>query len=724
VTAPSGEWSGRSATSGGGESPFPSQQAPWEGDFAGNPAPYGGQDGRSALSSPDVTIPLNGAPVTAPPASAEAAEGASAGAPPASTSGKDGRPGSRHRRVQADKPGFLKRRGRLVGALVLFVAVVGVGFSTGFGTQASAEPVVTNFLLDWEQGHYTSAAKLTNGDAPAVSAQLSAAFRQLDATEMFLSMHSITQHGSTALATFTAVVDLEGGGHQWTYNGSFGLVSSGGHWLVDWRPSVIQPSLGPGDRLAVATNFPQRGQVADASGSPLIPESTVYRVGVIPGKLRSARATAAAFSQTTGVNAQQVLGAISAAPPRQFLSLLTLDPGSFATLWSSLSHVPGLTARAGQARLSDTSQFDEVGTIGTENSQAVVADGEAYQPGATFGDSGLEAAYQDTLVGTMGIKVVVINAAGKQVKTLWTSAGTPPRSVRTTISGKVQNAASRAIAAASGSGEIVAVDSATGDILALAGQNTGDLSLPSGGLLDAQIQPGLTFTIVSAAALLSDGLQVTAPLPCEDSNGDGGQTVAYMPGQSSAATFASDFASGCGTAFAAASTRLTPASLASAEKAFGVGGSWDLPVSAFSGSASPAAGESGLAAQAVGASGVKVSPLGMALVAAAVDSGTGHSPVLTGSDPARSSSLPMSTDELSALRSLMRDAVQTGPASAADLAGTPVYGQAGAVQTGTNAWLSWFVGYRGATAFAVLETGHSQSQAAASLAAAFLSNVG
>jgi cell division protein FtsI/penicillin-binding protein 2 len=724
VTAPSGEWSSRSATSGGGDSPFPPEPARWEGgDYVGNAAPFGGQDARSAYASPDVTIPLDGGPVGAPAASAAASDSAPADAPSAGTGGRDGRHASRHRRVQADKPGFLKRRGRMAGALLLFVAVVSVGFSTGFGTQASAEPVVTSFLLDWEQGHYTSAAQLTNGDVAAVSAQLSAAFHDLDATEMFLSMRSVTQHGSTARAVFTAVVDLGGGGHQWSYNGSFGLVSSGGRWLIDWKPGVIQPGLGPGDRLAVVTSFPRRGQVTDASGSPLTPESTAYHVGVYPGNLRSPRATAAAFSQVTGVNSQQVLGQLDAAPPRQFLSLLTLDPGTFATLWPSLSRVPGLTAQAGRERLFDYNEFDAVGTVGTENSSAIVNDGEAYEPGATFGGNGLEAAYQDTLAGTTNVRVVIVNAAGRVAKTLWTSAGTPARSVRTTISGKVQAAANKAIAALPASGEIVAVDSETGDILALAGQNDGDMSLPSGGLLNAQVQPGLTFTIVSAAALLSDGLHVSSPLPCEDA-GNGGQTVAYMPGHSSSATFASDFASGCGTAFAAASTRLTPAGLASQEKAFGVGASWDLPVSAFSGSASPAAGESGLAAQAVGSSGVKMSPLGMALVAAAVDAGASHSPVLVASGPVKSSSLPMSADELTALRGLMRGAVQTGPASAADLSGTPVYGQAGAVQTGPNAWLSWFVGYRGSMAFAVLETGRTQSQAAASLTAAFLSAIG
>ncbi len=68
----------------------------------------------------------------------------------------------------------------------------------------------------------------------------------------------------------------------------------------------------------------------------------------------------------------------------------------------------------------------------------------------------------------------------------------------------------------------------------------------------------------------------------------------------------------------------------------------------------------------------------------------------------------------------MQVAVAKGAAHAAFLPGTPVYGQAGVVQTGKQSYLSWFVGYRGTTAVAVLETGSTASQAAASLAGTFL----
>jgi membrane peptidoglycan carboxypeptidase len=119
-----------------------------------------------------------------------------------------------------------------------------------------------------------------------------------------------------------------------------------------------------------------------------------------------------------------------------------------------------------------------------------------------------------------------------------------------------------------------------------------------------------------------------------------------------------------------------------------------------------------------------MSPLGMALIAADVDSGVGHTPALQSSDPSTAWRVPLSASQLTALRGLMRGAVQSGPARVANLPGVPVYGQAGVVQTGVNHYLSWFVGYRGEMAFAVVEEGHTRAQAAAALTATFLRSMG
>jgi len=235
----------------------------------------------------------------------------------------------------------------------------------------------------------------------------------------------------------------------------------------------------------------------------------------------------------------------------------------------------------------------------------------------------------------------------------------------------------------------------------------------------------MAFSIVSAAALLSAGTTADQPQPCEPVSSDGGVTFAYQPTTSASATFASDFAAGCGTALAALSKSLSPSQLTAAERAFGLGGSWHLHVNAFSGSASAASGAQDVAAEATGQSGVLTSPLSMAMVAAEVASGVGRSPYLVASDSPATWPVPLSDGSLSELRQLMRLAVAKGSAHAANLKGAPVYGQAGVVKTGRNAYLSWFVGYRGDVAVASVETGSTASQAAAAaLAGAFLKNVG
>jgi len=79
---------------------------------------------------------------------------------------------------------------------------------------------------------------------------------------------------------------------------------------------------------------------------------------------------------------------------------------------------------------------------------------------------------------------------------------------------------------------------------------------------------------------------------------------------------------------------------------------------------------------------------------------------------------------MNSLRSLMRKAVRSGAARRADVRGLPVHGQVGTASLGGTGrhqrWATWFVGYRGDTAFAVLEITGSPRTSAAPLAARFL----
>jgi cell division protein FtsI/penicillin-binding protein 2 len=610
----------------------------------------------------------------------------------------------------------------MAAVLALVVAALAVGFTTGFGSEQSAEPAVQAFLLEWQQGKYAQAAALTDGNVDRVTTELAAAYTDVDATNAFFAMKSVSQHGSTAVAEYQATVDLAQPGEQWTYTGQFLLTSVGGHWVIDWAPQVINPGLAAGDRLAALTSFPERAQITDMTGQPLVGESADYHVGVYPARLANETATAAKFSAATGLDVQQVLGEIQAAPPNSFLSLLTLQPDAFTAQWPALAKVPGLGYVLRTERLFDSLAQQTVGDVGTEISPVLRSEGAAYQPGMTVGQSGLEQAYQDDLVGTPTTSVVVLNSAGARVATLWSSPGHAGTPVQTTLSTKDQEAAVAALAHRPGSGEIVAVDARNGDIRALASRQLGATRLPSA--LNGKVAPGMSFSIVSAAALLSDGIPENESLPCRPTTTVGGVTFSYQATTSTTSTFASDFAAGCGTAFATLSQTLSASQLTSVERAFGIGSSWNLRVASFSGSAATASGAADLAAQTIGQSGVLMSPLGMAMVAAEVDSGVGRLPQLVVGDTPAASSMPLSASSLAELRQLMRLAVVSGAAHPAELPGAQVYGQAGTVKTAAHSYLSWFVGYRGDMAVAAIETGTTADQAAAALAGAFLQTVG
>jgi len=643
-------------------------------------------------------------------------------APRGSRSARHVAPAPAARGARKSSPAIRRaKRSRYAALGIVAVTVMVVGLATDFGSELSAEPTAQAFLYDWEQQQYSAAAALTTAAPDTVAASLRGAFAQLDAAQLVLSMKSVVQHGGTAKASFTATVGLAQQGRMWTYRGQFGLRRVNDTWKVEWAPSVINPVLGPGDRLAVVTQFPARAAVLDAGGNPLQLPAPAYVLGVWPERLASQTATARAFAKVTGLQAGQVLGQITAAPPHQFLRLATLDSGTYATMRPRLHTVPGLVIRAESQRLFQAEATGLVGEVGGETNQQLRADGALYAPGTTVGLSGLEQAYQRQLLGTPTTQVVVVNSAGAQTGVLAQWPGTPGTPVRTTIDSTVQNAALNALDSVPNSGEIVAVRAHTGALLAVA-QHQASGALPAAGALDAKLVPGNAFTIVSAAALLSI-LPVSTPVSCASSLTVGGQTFTSS-GTGQEKPFSTDFADGCSTAFASLSERLNASQWTQAVKEFGIGADWSqLRVPAFSGSAPSTSDQALQAAQIIGQGNVRMSVLSMAMVAAAVDAGSWHIPqVIQASFDSPSTGTALDPTMTSALRGLMRAAVRSGAAQAANLSGPQVCGQVGMVHTASG-WMSWFVGYRGDVAIAAIESGKTAQLSAAALAAAFFKSV-
>lgn len=621
--------------------------------------------------------------------------------------------------------GGLRSRAVIARTSVVAVLAALVGMGVAYGGSSAAEPTVYQFLLDWQAKQYLQAARLTTGRPQLVAGELASAYHQLDASDLSLTMRSVVQHGGTAEAQFGATIGLGSSNLVWSYDGRFGLRADGSGWQVVWHPSVIMPKLGNNERLAVVSAELPRAQVEDSSGKPLGILSAAYLVGVIPSHLRHPAATADEIADIAGLPPNQVAGQIEAAPSRQFLELITLPPTS--ALRRQLAAVPGVIVKRVYERLFDSIAPDVVGTVGGETSSVLRKDGEPYVPGTTVGLSGLQQIFQQKLTGTPRTEIV-IQRDGVTVDVLKKFGGTPGKPERTTLESNVQLAADHALARVSTSAAIVAVQPDTGRILAVASNDPS--GMPELQPLTGRYEPGQAFTIVSAAAILN-GSPVTpdSTVSCLQTNPVNGRTFANDPPERAlgvSATFQQDFAFGCSTAFAGLSLYLNSKELSSMAARFGVGG-WQLPLSSyFAGTIGQPSGEAGLAADTIGEGDVQMSPLGMALAAAVVDSGGWHPPSLVPrvQDAGKASEGAMSAQVVSDLRDLMHRTVTAGVGRAANVGGD-VYGQLGNAPYGAHDLrISWFVGYQGSgIAFAVVELGNSPANSAAPLAGSFLRSI-
>jgi cell division protein FtsI/penicillin-binding protein 2 len=279
--------------------------------------------------------------------------------------------------------------------------------------------------------------------------------------------------------------------------------------------------------------------------------------------------------------------------------------------------------------------------------------------------------------------------------------------VQTTIDGSVQQAATDALAAAGSTAVIVAVRAGSGQILAVARHTQHGMPVISP--LEGRYQPGQSFTIVSAAALLAaKAVTASTRIKCYRHNPVGGQPFTNDPAVTrlgSQPTFSQVFANACSTEFAVLSFDLTAHELTKTAGQFGVGVPWRLPVPAVTGQlGSPGDNQAALAADTIGTGSVLVSPLDMALVAGAVDSGVWRAPQLVSTPLQQPASSRLSPQVLRELRNLMRLTVRSGAAKDAYLPGISLSGQVGSVPLSGHHGLRavWFVGYRGGVAFAVL----------------------
>ena len=160
------------------------------------------------------------------------------------------------------------------------------------------------------------------------------------------------------------------------------------------------------------------------------------------------------------------------------------------------------------------------GYVGEVSEQQIEASNGKLRPGDIAGKSGLERQYNDLLVGTDGMRRVIVNSVGKEMGHLDQQEAIPGKQIQLTIDYDLQDIAEKELGDKKGA--VVALDPRTGEVLAFASHpapDPNDFAVriskeewqrlnedPGKPLLNrvtqAQLAPGSVFKIIMATAML------------------------------------------------------------------------------------------------------------------------------------------------------------------------------------------------------------------------------
>jgi beta-lactamase class D len=371
-----------------------------------------------------------------------------------------------------------------------------------------------------------------------------------------------------------------------------------------------------------------------------------------------------------------------------------------------------------------------VGHLGAASARTAKDLGGPYRKGDTVGADGLQRQYEHRLAGRPGLAVQVVGRDGKPVRTVKRLTGAKGKVLRTTLDPGVQRAAATALGDVAKPASLVALRPSTGEILAVANKPGG-----YNRALLGRYPPGSTFKVVTAAALVADGMAADTRVGCPATTTVGGRSFHNFQHEDFGTVSLRDaFAHSCNTTFARlAVDRLGERRLAQVATQFGFNAPVVAGIPAVRASFPENSDETSLAASAFGQGRVLTSPLNMASVAAAAADGEWRSPRLVSTSLAsravdaggRKPEAPHRVQPAvtRALHSLMPAVVSEGTASGVSFPpGTA--GKTGTAEFGTGEnppTHAWFIGYRGDLAFAVIvEDGGTGAEAAAPVAARFV----
>ncbi|MEO7352340.1 MAG: penicillin-binding transpeptidase domain-containing protein [Marmoricola sp.] len=555
-----------------------------------------------------------------------------------------------------------------------------------------------------------------------------------------VSVGKVTTDGDSATGTLDWSWKV--GSNTWSYGTEVkltqGETGDGQGWLVRWSPSIVEPSLASGEKLAQSTIKAERGAILGAGDNPIVVLRPVVRVGIDKAQLKADQAhqavqaarSATSLARLVDIDARGFAKQVATSGPKAFVQGIVYRRDDVPTgVLEALSAIPGGGAVPDELPLAPTKDFASaiLGTVGPATSELVKESKGRIRAGDDVGLSGLQKRYDEQLAGTRGTTIAAVEDSGER-RSLFTSDAVAGKPLSTTIDVASQKRAQGALAHVGPASALVAIRPSTGDLVAVA---SGPGSKGYDTATIGQYAPGSTFKIVSALALLRSGVSGTSKVDCPRTRVVDGKTFKNYDDYPSSGLgrirLEDAFANSCNTAFIGERGKLEADTLEQAAASLGLGVDHDTGFASFFGKVTPPASQTQAAADMIGQGTVLASPMAMATVVASVVKGSTVLPRLLPHQqvqekpPAR----PLTEGEAKQLRSLMRQVVERGSgALLKGLPGGPVIAKTGTAEFGDKLPLpthAWMVAGRGDLAVAVfVERGDSGSGTAGPVLRRFL----
>lgn len=553
-----------------------------------------------------------------------------------------------------------------------------------------------------------------------------------------VSWSGIKTNGDQATATLTWHWTMPGS--TWVYRSKAQLakVSQGDQdaaWRIQYRPDLVEPSLGAGEILIEQSIQPPRAEILGASGAAIVAERPVARVGLDKTKLTDGDdaaliRTARELATVVDINVADFVALAKKMGPSAFVPAIVYREEDLPPAVSALAdQSPAVLILSDRLALAPTKEFAAplLGSVGLATAELIQKSAGRITPGDLTGTSGLQLRYDEQLAGKDGTKVQAVE--GHEKRTLFEADPQPGQPLQTTLEPRLQEEAEALLARVGPPSALVAIRPSTGDIVTIAnGPGTKGQNIATYG----RYAPGSTFKMTTSLALLRNGLTPQSRVDCPESTTVDGKKFTNYPDYPRSAlgdiSLTDAIASSCNTAMITAGTSSKKTDLEGASASLGFGVDHDLGFPAYFGEVPEPASDTEAAADLIGQGRVTASPMAIAIVMASIlKKETVIPQLLPEHEPTDESNQtqPLQSAEASELHQMLGAVVARG--SGAVLRGVP--GAAVIAKTGTAQYgekepyptHAWMVAGQGDLAVAVfVGTGTSGSRTAGPILKDFL----